>query len=125
MKALRTMLLAGAALAFLATLAGCGGGGAEQYGEAISLTERTPVADILSDPQALDGTVVRIEGVIQSECPSGCWFTLDDDGAVIWVDLAPHGIAIPQRIGSPVIVEGPVRITESRTMVLGSGVELR
>ncbi len=125
MKTLKTMLLAGAALAFLATLAGCGGGGTEQYGEAITVAERTPVADILSDPHSLDGAVVRIEGVIQSECPSGCWFTLDDDGAVIWVDLAPHGIAIPQRVGSGVVVEGTVRMTESRTMVLGSGVELR
>ncbi len=127
MKTLRTATVTAAALVFLAVLAGCGGsaGGGEQFGEAMTLTETTPLSTILSDPAAHDGSTVRIEGEIQTECPSGCWFNLIDEGAVVRVDLAPHGIAIPQRVGSNVVVEGTIRVTDGQVMVLGQGVELR
>jgi len=126
MRTFKIAVLAAAAFAFLAVVAGCGGGGSgEQFGEAITLTETTQLSAILTDPAAHDGSVVRVEGEIQTECPSGCWFDLIEDGAVVRVDLAPHGIAIPQRVGSNVVIEGTVRVTDGRVMILGQGVELR
>jgi len=128
MRAFKTVILAAAAFAFLATIAGCGGGGGgggEQFGEAITLTETTSLSAILSNPAAHDGSMVRVEGEIQTECPSGCWFNLAEDAAVVRVDLAPHGIAIPQRVGSDVVIEGTVTVTDGRVMILGQGVELR
>jgi hypothetical protein len=124
MKALKISILAAAAFAFLATVAGCGGGG-EQYGAAISATDATPLSVILSDPATHDGSTVKVTGEIATECPSGCWFDLREGEAVVRVDLAPHGIAIPQRVGSNVVVEGTVRVTDGRVMILGEGVELR
>ena len=126
MRAFKIVILAAAAFAFLATLAGCGGGGAgEQFGEAVTLTEATSLSAILSDPAAHDGSTVRVEGEIQTECPTGCWFNLVDDAAVVRVDLAPHGIAIPQRVGSDVVIEGTVKVTDGQIVILGQGVELR
>ena len=96
-------VLIGLLLAFALAL-GCGK--TETYGEAIMETEVTAVSDILGSPAAYDGETVRIEGKIATECPSGCWFELQDDGAIIYVDIAPHGLAIPQKVGSRVVVEG-------------------
>ena len=123
-RALKTTILAASALAFLAVVAGCGGGG-EKYGEAMSVSDPTPLSAILSDPAGHAGHMVRIEGEIQTECPSGCWFDVRDGEGVVRVDLAPHGIAIPQRVGSNVVVEGTVSITDGRVVILGQGVELR
>jgi hypothetical protein len=104
-------------------LVSCGGG--DVYGEAISDAAATPVADILADPAAYDGKMVKLEGDIGDECPTGCWFELREGGAGIHVDIAPYGLAIPQKQGSPVVVEGTVRVTDSRVMVIGKGVEIR
>jgi hypothetical protein len=105
-------------------LASCGGGG-ELYGAAMSDADATPVADVLADPSAYDGQRVKLEGVIGNECPSGCWFELRDGGASIHVDIAPHGLAIPQKQGSSVTVEGAVKVTDARVMLIGEGVEIR
>jgi hypothetical protein len=104
-------------------LVSCGGG--DVYGEALSDADVTPVASILADPAAFDGAVVKLEGQIGNECPTGCWFELKEGGASIHVDIAPHGLAIPQKQGSGVTVEGTVRVTDSRLMVIGKGVEIR
>lgn len=104
-------------------LTSCGGGGT--YGEPISDAEATPVADILADPAAYDGQTVKLEGEIGNECPTGCWFELREGGAPIHVDIAPHGLAIPQKQGSRVTVEGTVKVTDSRPMVVGKGVEIQ
>ena len=104
-------------------LTSCGGG--DVYGEPISEAEATSVADILADPAAYDGQMVKLEGEIGNECPTGCWFELKDGGASVHVDIAPHGLAIPQRQGSDVTVEGTVKVTDSRLMVVGKGVEIR
>jgi hypothetical protein len=72
-----------AAVCFL--LQGCGG--AETYGEPISLNEATRVGDILSRPADFRGRTVRVEGRIAGECPSGCWFELGQGEVRIHVDL--------------------------------------
>jgi hypothetical protein len=105
-------------------LVSCSGDGGV-YGEPISDADVTPLADVLGDPAGYDGAAVKLEGVIGNECPTGCWFELRDGGASIHVDIAPHGLAIPQEQGSPVTVEGTVRVTDSRLMLVGKGVEIR
>jgi len=110
-------------LGLSAGITGCGGG--ESYGETLSGAAVTPVSDILTDPAAFEGESVTVEGEIVGECPSGCWFTLQDGPATIHVDIAPHGLAIPQKVGSTARVEGKVAVRDGRTMVIGSGVVLR
>jgi len=112
-----------AAVAALAGLAGCGG--AERYGDALTLSTVTAVSDILASPASFEGRTVRIEGEISRECPSGCWFDVKDGNAVIYVDIAPAGLAIPQKVGSAVAVEGAVSVEEGQVRFLGRGVEIR
>jgi hypothetical protein len=108
----------------LGTLAaGCGGG--ESFGEQLSTGATTPIAEVLADPASFEGQAVKIEGTIVRECPSGCWFELEDGSAVIHVDIAPHGLAIPQKVGATATVEGTVQARDGRTMLVGSGVVIR
>lgn len=105
-------------------LGGCSRG-PEQYGEKLTVTEITPVSDILANPGAFAGRTVRIEGEIARECPTGCWFDVRDGGATIYVDIGPQGLAIPQHVGGKVVVEGMVSTENGQTEFLGKGVEIR
>jgi hypothetical protein len=58
------------------------------------------IGDILQDPKVFDGKTVVVEGKISRECPSGCWFTLKDGNAEIYIDLNPSGMVIPQKTGA-------------------------
>jgi hypothetical protein len=116
-----------AAAALLATLAagGCGrsGGAGDQYGESLTVTEVTPVSDILSSPASFAGRTVRIEGRITRECPSGHWFDLTNGPATIYVDIGSQGFVIPQMVGKRVAVEGTVSAADRQTEFLGKGVQ--
>lgn len=112
-----------AALLALALLAqSCGS--VETYGEAVTLKTKTAVSDILQNPAMYDGKTVRVEGKIANECPSGCWFELRESTAIIYVDLAPRGLAIPQYVGKGVVVEGTVLVEGSRAKIHAKGVEI-
>jgi hypothetical protein len=120
-------LIRGAALTVLVVLTtvvlgGCGK--AEQYGEKLTVTEVTAVSDILANPASFAGRTVRIEGEISRECPTGCWFDVKDGVATIYVDIAPQGLAIPQHVGSKIVVEGTVSTESGQTEFLGKGVEI-
>ena len=91
----------------------------------ISDAEATPVSEILANPAGFDGMEVKVTGEIGKECPTGCWFELRDNGSSLHIDIAPYGLAIPQKQGSPVTVEGTVKFTDSRLMLVGKGVEIR
>ncbi|MBD3368717.1 MAG: hypothetical protein GF405_11190 [Candidatus Eisenbacteria bacterium] len=110
-------------MSITAGIAGCGGG--ETYGEPLSNAAVTPVSEILADPASFGDDQIKIEGEIVRECPSGCWFELEDDGAAIHVDIAPSGLAIPQKVGGTATVEGVVLVRDGRTMLVGSGVMIR
>jgi len=104
-------------------LQGCGS--KESFGEAVVEKSSTPIADVLSKPADYRGKTVKIEGEIVSECPSGCWFEVGEGNAVAYVDIAPQGLAIPQRVGKKVVVEGTVSFENQKVVVLGKGVEIQ
>jgi len=81
------------------------------------------IADILQDARGWDGKKVVVEGKIASECPSGCWFTLKDGNAVIYIDLAPSNLVIPQRKGSYAKVTADVVAEGSDVYLIGTKVD--
>lgn len=123
MRRTMTRVLLLASILIAAILGGCGGG--EQYGEAISPGEATKISDILADPGQYEGKTVKLAGTIVTECPSGCWFEMSDGSAIVYVDIAPRGLAIPQHVGSDVTVEGTVTTVDKQTKIFGEGVEIR
>jgi hypothetical protein len=81
------------------------------------------IGDILSRPEFFEGHELILEGKIASECGSGCWFTLDDGTGIIYVDLAPSNLVIPQKRGAFARVYGKVTIKGSDTFLVGTKVE--
>jgi len=108
----------------LGLLAG-GCGKREHYGAALALGRTTAVRDVLAEPARFDGQTLRLQGRIETECPSGCWFKLTDGGPALHVDLAPAGLAIPQKVGSTVTVEGALKVVDGTPELHASGLELR
>jgi predicted small secreted protein len=81
------------------------------------------IGDILTDPRGYDGQTVIVRGKIARECPSGCWFNLQDGNAVIYIDLLPSSIVIPQKTGSSAKVTARVVSEGSDVYLIGSKVE--
>jgi hypothetical protein len=81
------------------------------------------IADILVNPKEYDGKNVIVRGKISRECPSGCWFNLQDGNAVIYIDLLPSNIVIPQKTGSSARVTARVVREGSDVYLIGSKVE--
>jgi hypothetical protein len=48
---------------------------AELQGEAVK------ILDIIEDTSAYEGKNILIEGTIETECPAGCWFIVNDESA--------------------------------------------
>jgi hypothetical protein len=113
-----------AVVAFIAaSVAGCGR--LEAYGDKISEGSVVRMKDILLEPGKYNGKTVVLKGKILKECPSGCWFDLKDDGAMMHVDIKPSGLAIPQKVGSEATVQGEVAVDNNMPQLIGKGVEIR
>lgn len=54
-------------------------GDGKKYGKELTLKEKTPLADILKNPEKFDGKRVLVEGVISEVCQMmGCWIRISD-----------------------------------------------
>jgi len=65
----------------------------------VELTVSTPIADLLADPEAFEGKIVQVEGVLVALCQNmGCWASIDDgrgnqinvkveDGVIDWREI--------------------------------------
>ncbi len=116
-------LILAAYFVLVATLAGCGK--PEIYGEMTPGRSVTEVKNILMRPASYSEKSVTVQGKITSECPTGCWFNIKDGEAVIYVDLTPSGIAIPQSVGRTVVIDGEVAIKEGKPEITGKGVRIK
>jgi outer membrane protein assembly factor BamB len=81
------------------------------------------VGDILANPSEFKDQEVIVEGKIITECPSGCWFTLDDGTGTVYVDLNPSNLVIPQKRGAEAKVYGKVVIENGDAYIIGTKVE--
>ncbi len=90
--------------------------------KAIDITEKGVVntKDILTNPDKYLGQTLRLEGKIVRECPSGCWFYLEDETGTIYVDINPSGLSIPPKVGKKVVVEGVPENKNGRISINGN-----
>ena len=82
--------------------------------------EEAKIIDILQDAASYDGKTV----VIETECPSGCWFIVNDDTGSIYVDILPSNFVIPQKRGEEAKVYGQVVIKDGDPMIIGKMVKI-
>jgi hypothetical protein len=72
--------------------------GAETFGTAPTLSEVTPIAQVLARPADFQGKTVRVEGVVTAVCTMmGCWMALAEADA-------PKGPAVLVKVEDGVIV---------------------
>ena len=105
-------------------LPGCGAK-TEKFGAEVSVQQPVSVKSLLTSPDEFAGRELRIEGTIRQECPSGCWFILDDSTGSIYVDLGPSQIAIPQAVGRRVAAQGIIKKEGPKITFSASGVILQ
>ena len=120
---IKKFIISASIFAVIVVTAGCSR--LETYGERISNRNITAVKDIVMHPQDYDGKAVTVKGRIKLVCSTGCWFNLEDAGAVIYTDLAPAGFAIPQKVGRNATVEGKISIEAGKLILSAKGVEIR
>ena len=95
----------------------------EKYGVDITKKEVTNIKDVLTNPDEYLEQTVRLEGKIVRECPTGCWFFLEDETGKIYVDINPSGLSIPPKVGKKVTVEGVPTKINNVVSIIGKGVE--
>jgi uncharacterized protein YdeI (BOF family) len=91
---------------------------AELKGEIVKLQ------DLISNESAYHGNNVVIEGKIDMECASGCWFILNDGSGSLYVDILPSNFVIPQKSGSDARVYGKVTTKNGDPTMIGKIVEI-
>ena len=82
------------------------------------------IQDIVKDEPAYDGKDVVIQGKIEMECASGCWFILNDGSASMYVNILPSNFVIPQKSGSNAKVYGIVTTKNGDPTLIGKIVEI-
>jgi hypothetical protein len=82
------------------------------------------IQDIVQNPTSYEGKNVVIEGKIDTECPAGCWFIVNDESASLYIDILPSNFVIPQKAGSSLKVYGQVTMKDNEPMMIGKIVEI-
>ncbi len=92
-------------------------------------TSNSQPAMLVTVRQLIDGSDkftaqrVSLTGKITVECPEGCWFFLDDGTGIIYIDLKPAELTIPQKIGSRVTLTGKIKGSGGNLQILGEEVK--
>ena len=120
---MKNFIILAAIFAVITATVGCSR--LETYGAPISNRNLTAIKDIVMRPKDYDGKTVTVKGKIKLVCETGCWFNLEDGGAVIYTDLAPSGFAIPQKVGRGATAEGKISIESGKLTLTAKGVEIR
>ena len=86
--------------------------------------EIVKIQDIIKNETAYKGEHVVLEGKIETECASGCWFILNDESASLYVDILPSNFVIPQKSGHDARVYGEVTVKDGDPMLIGKIVKI-
>jgi uncharacterized protein YdeI (BOF family) len=115
---MRWNLLAGAMI--LIALTGTAVQAVQAADEPTELTGNVvKIQDIVKNESAYDGKDVVIQGKIDLECASGCWFILNDGSASLYVNILPSNFVIPQKSGSDAKVYGKVTTKNGDPILIG------
>jgi hypothetical protein len=86
--------------------------------------EIVKIQDIIKNEPSYEGKDVVLEGKIETECASGCWFILNDGSASLYVDILPSNFVIPQKSGKEAKVYGEVIAKDGDPMLIGKIVKI-
>ncbi|MEM9071848.1 MAG: DUF4920 domain-containing protein [Myxococcota bacterium] len=87
--------------------------GPRAFGEPLSESAPTPLAEITGDPQRFSGQTVKTEGEITQVCQRmGCWMEMrSENGPAVRVPMAGHSFFLPRDVaGRVATIEGTVAV---------------
>jgi hypothetical protein len=69
-----------------------------KLGDAITITNETPIASIVASPTVFQGKAIVTEGTVKAVCQErGCWMTLTDDSQkTAMVRMHGHSFFVPK-----------------------------
>ena len=93
----------------------------DQFGQTLTMTKITPVAEVFTQAQDLNGQMVRVSGTVTDLCKhKGCWMQVSDGQNVLTVRFKDEAFIIPATaVGRNVDMEG-LFITEKISNPLGT-----
>ncbi len=119
-EAVRAGLVASALFLLLAPAAP--GSDSATYGDGVTVEEATPIASIVTDPDAYIGKTVGVEGGVLDVCPKkGCWIEVGDEDNHIRIKVDDGVIVFPvESQGQIAAAQGVVEAIEmSREKYVG------
>ncbi len=80
----------------------------DKYGQTLTIVEVTPVAEVFTQAQDLNGQMVRVSGTVSDLCKhKGCWMQVSDGQNVLTVRFKDEAFIIPaSAMGRNVDMEG-------------------
>jgi len=93
----------------------------DQYGQNLTIAKITPVAEVFTQAQDLNGQMVRVSGTVTDLCKhKGCWMQVSDGTNILTVRFKDEAFIIPANsVGRSVDMEG-LFIVENISNPLGS-----
>jgi hypothetical protein len=85
-----------------------------KFGEAITESQETALADILADPSKFAGKTVRTSGTVLAVCKAaGCWMEVGDENKRAHIKMSGHSFVVPRNSdGHRAVLQGVVKSGE-------------
>jgi hypothetical protein len=117
---MKVATMAGAVLGLALALGPVRAGEPQTFGKGVTLTQTTPLKDVMAKPSDYEGKTVRVEGFVTAVCEEmGCWLALaptQDTGDKSLIIQVEHGVVVVplSAKGSRAAAEGVVQRVGSR-----------
>lgn len=95
--------------------------GTDQFGQKLTMSKVTPVAEVFTNASDLNGQLIRVSGTVTDLCKhKGCWMQVSDGQNVLTVRFKDEAFIIPATsLGRNVDMEG-LFVVEEISNPLGS-----
>lgn len=71
------------------------------FGDPVTVTETTPLADALANPEAYKGKEIAVEAEVVKACmKKGCWMILRDGKSEVRVTFKDYGFFVPKDLAN-------------------------
>jgi hypothetical protein len=85
-----------------------------KFGDAITESQETALADIIADPSKFAGKTVRTSGTVLAVCKAaGCWMEVGDETKRAHIKMSGHSFVVPRNSdGHRAVLQGVVKAGE-------------
>ena len=98
----------------------------EHHGQPFKGVTPVPLAELVDKPDSHVSQIVRVQGVVNEQCPvTGCWFYLKDGDKKLKIEMGDTTPTLPKRVGKNAVVEGALVKSGDTYEFVGTAVEFK